>query len=97
MRISGFQVADASGRIIENPSPFQVRAALLQLIEQTGANVVNATVDGIPIAYVMAGDDDVPNATADAYTKHLVTLAENLLESAKEIRREFLNSRKGPN
>lgn len=97
MRISGLQVADAAGRIIENPTPFQVRMALVQLLEQTGSRVLTMTVDDVLIAYVMAGDDEVPDAKADAYSKHLVQLAEQFVEMAKSARHQFLklNSRGG--
>lgn len=97
MRISGLQVMDETGRVIENPTPFQLRMALVQLLEATGSRVITMTVDEVLIAYVMAGDDEVPDNKADAYSKHLVELAEKFVEIAKSARHNFLrlNSRGG--
>lgn len=94
MRVDGLQVADANGRIIDNPTPFQIRMALVQLLEQTGSRVLTMTVDGVLIAYVMAGDDEVPDEKADDYSKHLVLLAEQFVEIAKSARRSVLNMKK---
>ncbi len=95
MKVDGLQVIDEAGCLIDNPTPFQVRMALCQLLEATGSNVIKLTVDDILVAYVMAGNDEVPDAKADQYTQHLVTVAEHFLASAKSARRDFLSMAHG--
>lgn len=85
MKVSGLQVFGPDGREIENPTPSQVRLAILQLLEATGAQVIKMEVHGLLAAYVMPGGNEIPDVLAAEYNEHTITLAEAFVRSQKEL------------
>jgi hypothetical protein len=92
-------ITDRDGNPITNPTVAQFREAVVDLATASGSRVIKMTVDGVFVAVLMAGEDEVPDGEAAMnYANHLIELAETFLQSAKDARAELIScSSKGGN
>lgn len=79
-------LTDMQGRPVLNPTVAQFRAAVVGLAEESGSRVIKMSVDGIFVAILMAGDDEVPDELAVQYGNHLVELAHMFVKIAEECK-----------
>lgn len=94
-KLTGVEVYDPSGRKVARPTIAQVRQALLKLLEDSGAQIIQMQVDGLLVAVVLPGGDEIPDDIALEHANHMVTVAEAFLKAMKEAKGYALGILKG--
>lgn len=89
-KLTGVEVYDEHGKKVARPTIMQVRQALLKLIEDSGAQVIQMQVDGLLCAFVMPGGDEIPDENALEHSNHMITIAEHYLKAMKAVKGEYL-------
>lgn len=94
-KLTGVEVHDEQGRKVARPTMMQVRQALLKLLEDSGAQIVQMRVDGLLVAIVMPGGNEIPDELALEHSNHMVIIAERFLKAMKDVKGEYLGILKG--